>query len=53
MKEYQQSCPLRCHWILELAVEIDVIIELISNNYNAKKSLRNNIYNLLHEFKNN
>lgn len=45
--------PLSESDILELSVEIDVLIELITNNSNVKKSLRNDMFILLHDFKSN
>jgi len=37
--------------LLHFSVEVDTVIEQISKDFNLKKSLRNDIFNILHEFK--
>ncbi|CAG9765751.1 unnamed protein product [Ceutorhynchus assimilis] len=51
--KYCVRTPLSDIDILKYAVELDVIIEQISNDYNIKKTLRNDIHNVLYNTKKN
>lgn len=51
--KYCIKTPLTEGEILEYAVELDVLIECISNDCSVKKNLRNDIHNILYNLKNN